>query len=158
MVGKKRGGPWYGDERALVLFERGVRKAYPGFNARRQIRSEGLVYQGRIPVTGYPSRNVEVVFPKGRTPESVRVSADGPTESPHRFSDGTLCIWYPLDRPDRRWVRTDGLVALLDLVSLHLFKEAYWRDTDRWLGEEAPHDASDTGVKSRELQDARTSK
>jgi hypothetical protein len=157
MVGKRRGGPWYGNERALVLFERGVRKAYPGLKQARRIRPEGLVYEGELPVTGYPSRQVSLLFPKGLTPESVRVKADGPAESPHRFSDESLCIWYPKDGPERKWVHSDGLVALLDLVSVHLFKEAYWRETDVWLGEEAPHIPNQMS-KSRALQDTRTSK
>lgn len=157
MVGRSRGGPWYGDERALVLFQRGVRAAYPDFKQTRRIGPEGLVYEGEVHVTGYPTRQVALLFPKGLTPESVRVTADGPTASPHRFSDESLCIWYPKDGPERKWIHSDGLVALLDLVSLHLFKEAYWRETDIWLGEEAPHALSRVS-KSRTLQDTRTSR
>jgi hypothetical protein len=35
----------------------------------------------------------------------------------------------------------DGLVALVDLVRVHLFQEAWYRETGEWLGREAPHAA-----------------
>lgn len=155
MVGKARGGPWFGDERALVIFERGCRSAYPDFKRSRQIQSEGLSYNGVTLVTGYESRRVRLLFPKGFTPESVRISVDGPIDSPHRYAGNTLCIWYPRDNPERKWVHDDGLITLLDLVSLHLFKEAYWRETDRWLGDEVPHAEQDPIVKSRDAQELR---
>ena len=74
--------------------------------------------------------------------DSPKVLADGPEESPHRYRHEdarSLCLWYPRDGPDRRWVPTDGLVQLIGMVEMHLFKEAYWRETGEWLGEEGPH-------------------
>lgn len=71
------------------------------------------------------------------------VFADGPTDSPHRFSDRgrtRLCIWYPSDPDAQRWVPTDGLLALFGMAQHHLFKEAWWRESGEWLGDEAPHD------------------
>ena len=34
---------------------------------------------------------------------------------------------------------SDGLLALLDIVQTHLFKEAWFRMTGEWLGAEVPH-------------------
>ena len=42
---------------------------------------------------------------------------------------------------EHRWVFEDGLLALMGLVMAHLFKEAWWRETGEWLGEEVPHEA-----------------
>lgn len=73
---------------------------------------------------------------------SPKVYADGPTESPHRYraeDDRSLCLWYPSDGPDRKWQPADGLVQLIGMIETHLFKEAYWRETGEWLGEEGPH-------------------
>lgn len=139
MVGRRRGtGPWYGDERVRSLFEWDAKKIYPSLRSRRS--SEGIEYTTTVPVTGYQDRGVRVVFPAGSSPESVRIYADGPESSPHRYPDsGTLCIWYPSDPKHRRWMQQDGLVELLDLIAVHLFMEAFWRDTDDWLGDEAPH-------------------
>ncbi len=144
-AGKRSGGPWYGDERTLALFERRLRQAYPKVR-RRFVKAgddAGLWYVGTVPVDGYPSRRVEARFAKALKAQSVRIFADGPDDSPHRFASGALCVWFADDPPEKRWVRGDGVVALFDLVVVHLFKEAYWRETDEWLGEEAPHGRAD---------------
>jgi hypothetical protein len=36
------------------------------------------------------------------------------------------------------WSR-DGLLSLFEMTRVHLFKEAYWRETGEWLGEEVGH-------------------
>jgi len=85
----------------------------------------------------YESREVEIRFSAwSRTP---RVFVDGPADSPHRYADATLCMWYPRDPPDQRWVFSDGLLVLLNYIQAHLFREAWWRETGEWLGTEAPH-------------------
>ena len=64
---------------------------------------------------------------------------DGPTESPHRYQDGTLCMWYPQDPKERRWTFSDGLLHLIGLIQVHLIREHLWRETGDWPGDEAPH-------------------
>jgi hypothetical protein len=34
----------------------------------------------------------------------------------------------------------DELLALFGMAAHHLFKEAYWRETGVWVGDEFPHD------------------
>ena len=80
---------------------------------------------------------IEFRMPYPRTP---RVFVDGSDDSPHRYGDGSLCMWYPADPPERRWTFDDGLNALLGHVAVHLVKEQTWRDTGEWLGDEAPHE------------------
>lgn len=81
----------------------------------------------------------------GREPS---VLVDGPTTSPHRYDDGSLCMWHPNDPSAHRWLPEDGLLDLLDATADHLFREAWWRDHDEWLGPEAPH-WLDPGQKAR---------
>lgn len=88
-------------------------------------------------VPHFEPREVTIRFEK-RTPRTPAIFVDGPT-SPHRYPDGTLCIWYPQDAPENRWVFDDGLLRLLGHIEVHLFREAWWRETDEWLGPEAPH-------------------
>lgn len=76
-----------------------------------------------------------------------RVYADGPTESPHRYEDGSLCMWYPRDPLARRWSFGDGLHALLGQIAVHLVKEDIWRRTGEWPGAEVPH-----GVETKTAQ------
>ena len=65
-------------------------------------------FQVEFPLTvhGLPRRHVRIVFAgPGAVPS---VYADGPAESRHRYSDGTLCMWYPWDPESARWTRRDG--------------------------------------------------
>lgn len=93
-------------------------------------------------VPGFKPREVEIVFPAS-SPEYPRVYADGPDASPHRYrspgEDSRLCIWYPEDPPEARWLFSDGLHQLLGLIAAHLFREAWWREYGRWLGPVSPH-------------------
>src|SRR4051794_31944821 len=88
-------------------------------------------------VPHYEPRNVEICFEKWSKLPRVRV--DGPG-SPHRYFDGSLCMWHPADPPEEKWVFEDGLLALLHLVQAHLFREAWYREHGVWLGPQAPHD------------------
>jgi hypothetical protein len=84
----------------------------------------------------YAARQVEIRFENWlRTP---KVFVDGPG-SPHRYDDGSLCMWYPWDPPEQRWAFSDGLLVLLNYIQAHLFREAWWREKGEWLGPEAPH-------------------
>jgi hypothetical protein len=137
-----------------LRFERGAAAAYPGFS-RRAVGSRKnacIAYGCTVPVDGYESRWIEVRFSRtSRRPEAPDIYADGPVDSPHRFGPRgkdprrRLCVWYPDDPPERRWVASDGLLSLIEMIRIHLFKEAYYREKGTWLGEEAPHD--DTGMK-----------
>ena len=48
------------------------------------------------------------------------------------------CIWFPSDSDERRWIGNDGLGELIRQIAVRMFKEAYWRETAKWLGPEAP--------------------
>jgi hypothetical protein len=88
------------------------------------------------------TRNVELHFEKwSRNP---KIYVDGPTESPHRYSERRLCIWHPGDPPEQKWVFEDGLLMLINHIQAHLFREAWWRETGgddggEWLGPQVTH-------------------
>ena len=102
---------------------------------------DGLV----VPVPEYEPRTVEWVFRRTTQPELGRIYADGSEDSPHRYASddrdprSPLCIWHPEDPPELRWVPRDGLLPLIEMTRIHLFKEAYWREKADWPGDEAPH-------------------
>jgi hypothetical protein len=157
----RRRTSWLEDLPSRWKVEAEAHSAYPDLRFHRRQRPGGLVYtyDATVEVPGYEPRRVHVEF-RPRRPESPQVFVDGPAgpdASPHRYTDRRLCIWYPGDDPSRVWVPDDGLLALFGMVTAHLFKEAYWRQTGEWLGDEAPHSAwemdEDAGVGS---QDGRT--
>lgn len=95
-------------------------------------------YFGIITVPHYEDRVLMIFF----SDHGVSAFADGPP-SPHRYADGSLCMWFPGDPFNRRWSIDDGLVNLLYLVRNHLFREAYWREHGEWLGDERAHDSKE---------------
>lgn len=147
------GGPWYGNDVQRVRFERGAKRHFPTLLGvtRTSGPKTGRIYKVIINVPHYEPRQIEICFPRW-TPTLAKITADGPTDSPHRYDTHRLCIWYPDDPDENRWVFEDGLLALLGLTAAHLFREAWWRETGEWLGPEAGHPpAGASHVKARAL-------
>lgn len=68
-----------------------------------------------------------------------RVYADRYDGSPHRYADGSLCLYYPLDPVQRRWTPDKGLRSLISLAADHIFFEDWHRQTGEWIAPHAPH-------------------
>lgn len=137
--GRRASGPWYGEDRRRALFERNARAAFPGIRCETlRGKSAGRLYRLTVEVPYFEDRRVRVIF-RQQTPSLPVVTVDGPTDSPHRYGKGELCIWYPKDDQENRWVLDDGLPSLIGLTIAHLFREAYWRLAGEWLGPEAGH-------------------
>ena len=145
---------WYGADPAWRLpFEREAKRYY-GRSITVELHPETLLYRHRgldirgrrepVPVTirfdakpCYPTYGL-------RPQDYPHVFADAELPSPHRMPDHSLCLFYPGDPVERRWISADGLLSLLHLSGDHIFKETYWRRTGGrhrgiWLGEQAPH-------------------
>ena len=130
-------GPWFGNDRERVRFEAAARQALPHFEVRT---GTGRTYLFDIAVPHFGvSRRVTIEF-TNQKPTIPVIRADGPSDSPHRYSDGSLCIWDWRGPGHERWEVRDGLLHLVGLIQVHLFKEAWWREAkEPWLGPEAPH-------------------
>jgi hypothetical protein len=138
--GKRPGGPWYGEFRRRLLFERNARRVYPQLKGATGRHREiyGFAYRVTVEIPTYGTRTLTIIFPR-RAPRNPRVFSDGPFLGRHRFDDGSLCMWYGRDPSHQRWVFDDGLHKLIDHAILHLFKEAWFIDTGEWLGDEIIH-------------------
>jgi len=137
----KPSSPWWAIERDRLLFEGGARSAFPTL-VRSAKHGAIFGYEVDIEVPYYESRRVSVLFYSHRSRNAPMVLADGPTDSPHRHSlhgRRQLCIWHPEAVRAERWVWEDGLLTLLGLTRMHLFREAYWREFGEWTGPEAAH-------------------
>ena len=131
-------GPWYGRFRDRLRFEGPARTNVPGLRSRPRPRGRGWQYLLSVDPPGCPATRVRIDFALDG-PHMPCVTVDGLTESPHRYSDGTLCMWYPHDPRERRWIFSDGLLHLIGLIQVHLIREHLWRETGDWPGDEAPH-------------------
>lgn len=148
----RRGSPpppwsWLEDMPRRACIELAARRAYSDFRSKRRQGFKGprTCYSASVTIPGYETRSVTIEFDHAH-PHQPEVFADGPSgydDSPHRYpvrGRSRLCIWHPSDTPDRRWIADDGLLALFGMAAEHLFKEAWWREHNEWLGEEHPHD------------------
>ena len=130
--------PWFGRPVGRILFMReieGMQKVrifknhrYPG----------GFSLGLRVDPTGLPQRNFTITFSR-TLPEVPKVWVDGPDDSPHRYSDGSLCMWHPSVPPNERWTRRDGAAALVAHAVVHLLREEWYRKTGDWKGDEVCH-------------------
>jgi hypothetical protein len=140
-------GGWYDDFRYRLRFERAARTAFPSMSVSRTGKGRktgSVVYTLHVPVPEFNERRlVSIALWNDRCATVQSVTADGPTESPHRYSDEALCMWYPKDGADQRWMADDGLLRLIRCAQVHLFKEAYWRRYGEWPGPEAPHESDE---------------
>ena len=141
-IGKPSGGPWYSSFKMCQIFERGAVDEYPSLTAKNLRKGARLwrEYCVNIRLDEYRvNRSVSIkMHPNiGDMPE---IKVDGPEDSPHRYNDGQLCMWYPWAEKVERWTFNDGLLHLLVMIEAHLFREAWWRETGEWLGPERPHD------------------
>ena len=139
---RRYGGPWYGNDVQRAIFERGVRRHFPSLQSmtRKSGPRAGRAYNVTVNVLHYEQRRIEILLSKN-APTLAKITSDGPIDSPHRYEGDRLCIWHPDDPDENKWVFDDGLLVLLRLIALHLFREAWWRETGEWLGPEAGHPA-----------------
>jgi hypothetical protein len=136
-------GGWYDDFRYRLRFERAARTEFPSMSASRAGKGRktgSVVYTLHVPVPELNERRlIRIALWNDRRATVQSVTADGLIESPHRYSSGALCMWYPKDGSEQRWVAEDGLLRLIRCTQVHLFKEAFWRRYGEWPGPEAPH-------------------
>lgn len=133
--------PWHATFVARLRFQSEVQTAVPSrvtiVKASRRLRG-GFALSFTLVTDGVAPRRVRIEFDRhGST--VPRVFVDGPIDFPHRYENGSLCMWYPPDPPHLRWSLSDGGAALVGCIALHLLREQWWRDTGEWVGPEAPH-------------------
>jgi hypothetical protein len=146
-------GGWYGLQPAWQIPLEAAARREHGASLRLDMRLDRIMYQVPIEVPGRRQAvPTAILFHQrppypcwGLPPEAYpRIYAALGETSPHRMSDGALCLYYPLSPAHERWRPADGLLRLIDLVRNHLFFEDHWRATGAsqagiWLGAEAPH-------------------
>jgi hypothetical protein len=91
-----------------------------------------------ITPAGLPVEKIHIQFQAGN-PSAPVVTTKNLNHSPHRYPNGSLCMWYPKDPPHLRWQWRDGAETLIALICAHLIKESWWNQTGEWVGLEAPH-------------------
>lgn len=132
---------WFAGPAARLVFQHRIASTGLAVRAARPPKAQrgGFALAVDVRHPDLPDQTVTIAFGPG-LPEIPRVFSDGPAQSPHRYSDGSLCMWYPGDPFERRWDRRrDGPIGLVGLILAHLMREEWWRRTGEWAGPEAEH-------------------
>ena len=139
--GKQSGGPWYATFRKRHIFERNASDEYPSLRVKNCRLGHKLwrQYNVNIFLEHYDVTRAVTIKMFNNSGKSPEVTVDGPEDSPHRYANGQLCMWYPNANNTERWIFRDGLLHLLVMVEAHLFREEWWRETGEWLGPERGH-------------------
>jgi hypothetical protein len=107
---------------------------------QKVVIGRALVYRGEVSLDPLPrSRRIAIVLNGPPSTARPQVMADGPRTDRHRFTTYRplpLCLWYADDPPEQQWRLADGLVGLIDITRVHLFREDRFRATGRWPGPE----------------------
>jgi len=107
------------------------------------------VWRGPLqPMDGCATYLVEITYKPGLGPQVNVRSPKLDSDAPHRYSDGSLCLYHPRDGD---W--HPGLLVALAIppwTAEWLLYYEYWRvdPQRRWLGPEYPH--GQPGSKKRE--------
>jgi hypothetical protein len=123
-------------QRAHLPFEREALSHGVAFQRTITGHPGRLTYRVPIDAPVYDDRRVlTIALTRAWDPE---VKIDGPVCLQHRNSDGSLCLWWDRDRPERVWVPADGLLGLVNLAITHAFCEERCRRGFEWPRPEAP--------------------
>jgi hypothetical protein len=123
-----------------------MQRDYPDFTYSR--RNNLPTWLGVLqPTDVSPEYSVKIVYRfADQNSKSPRVWVESPEISPaakHRYSDGSLCLYFP---PDRSWTPNKFIADTIVLwTALWLAFYEIWLDTDHWYGPEAPHTGKKQG-------------
>jgi hypothetical protein len=114
-----------------------MRVHFPGF-ASCMTRSGGLDWRGVLqPTPDSPSYLVRLLNEPGRAPAVFVLSPSIQRDAPHRYSDGTLCLYWP---KEWRWSASESLaLTIVPWTALWLYYYELWLVTGDWLGPSSPH-------------------
>lgn len=115
----------------LALQNLHILHRFPGFTYRRE-RGVG-VWRGTLQPRPLSQKyRVAVRYKLSSYPTVKVISPALAPKAPHRWGDGTLCLFYPKESPWRR----DMLIAttIIPWTALWLYYYELWLDIGKWLG------------------------
>jgi hypothetical protein len=106
---------------------------------------------------GFPAEEARILISRRGDPWAVPTGAERKWKHIYRISPrlrlvgengahhalpfllGALCLWYPDDQPHLLWSWDKGLGDYVRILQRHLWFEEFWRRTNFWPTEDAPH-------------------
>jgi hypothetical protein len=101
-------------------------------------RRGGLTWSGALrPTQESPYYSIQVVHDLGRVPRVFVKSPKLDEEAPHRYPDGSLCLYWP---NQWRWSPKEFIAeTLMPWAALWLYYYEIWLFCGQWCGPSSPH-------------------
>lgn len=118
-----------------------MRSHFPAFSYRLETHRRKRVptWRGRLqPTEVSPAYQVQIQYAYPRSPRVWVFSPVLRSDAPHRYSDGSLCLYYP---NDGSWTPALPIAqTFVPWTALWLAFYEVWLRTGTWYGSEAPHE------------------
>ncbi len=110
--------------------------AFPGFEYDRR----GNAWYGSLqPTDASPEYRVKLAYRPGRVPRVWVTRPDIHPDAPHRYSDGSLCLYHPDDGDWHPGLFLADTIAAWAAEWLFYYEVWLVDPQRRWFGPEAPH-------------------
>ncbi len=117
-----------------------MRRHYPAFSYRLEThqRKREPTWRGSLqPTEVSPAYQVQIQYAYPRQPRVWVLSPVLRSNAPHRYGDGSLCLYYP---DDGSWTPARPIAqTFVPWTALWLAFYEIWLRTGTWYGSEAPH-------------------
>lgn len=89
------------------------------------------------PTETSPLYQVRITYSPPKPPKVIIIDPPPRTDAPHRYADGSLCLYFP---KDGSWTPYHFIAdTIVPWTALWLYCYQLWCDTGKWFGPEAPH-------------------
>ncbi len=120
-----------------------MRLHFPAFTYRLETHQKKHIptWRGTLqPTDVSPNYQVQIQYRYLKMPRVWVLSPMLPSDAPHRYSDGSLCLYYP---GDGSWTPALPIAqTFVPWTALWLAYYEIWLRTGRWYGLEVPHGQS----------------
>lgn len=124
---------------ALPIQQLHMMNSFPGFKYIKSSSKSGYwIGELKPKAENGNAYTVKIVYEKGFSPDVFVISPKLLRYSPHRYPDGSLCLYYPKDKSyDCKQSIISDTIVPWTVEWLYFYEK--WLDTGVWWGKEAPH-------------------
>lgn len=123
-------------EDQLMMLER-----FPRFRHSYNRQNGTMTWTGCLhPTDSGRSYEVQIILAHNALPRVIVRHPVLRKDAPHRYGDGSLCLYYPDDSRGAKWHCGQYIArTIVPWTAEWLYFYEIWLETNLWLGTEAPH-------------------
>lgn len=121
---------------------------FPQFRRRNSGQPTTGIWVGTLqPSVESPEYVLRIIYTLNNPPFVEVLSPKIRDDAPHRFADGSLCLYYPDDGSWHSQAFIARTIILWAASWLYFYEN--WLKTGEWLGPEAPHSSRKVATKTQ---------